>query len=113
MKVTKALDPGLLRHLITIQQNTQTHDASGGLVDSWGTYYQVHAGISTTGGREFYRARQTNSELTHEVTIYRLEGVKPKMRVLWGTRVLEIVAVLPDETRLINNTVIHCREING
>lgn len=113
MKVTEALNPGALRHLVTIQQNTQTHDASGGLVDSWSTYYQVRAAVSTTGGREFYRARQTNSELTHEVTIYRLEGVEPKMRLLWGTRVFEIVAVLHDETRLINNTVLHCREING
>ena len=113
MKANLALDPGTLRHLVTIQTNTPTRDASGGLLDAWSTYATVRAAISTTGGREFYRAQQTNSELTHEVVIYRVAGVSAGMRVLWGTRSLLIVAVLQDETRIVNSTALHCKEING
>ena len=113
MRVNEALDPGTLRHPVTIQVNTPTRDASGGVIDGWSTYATVRAAISTTGGREFYWARQTNSELTHEVTIYRVEGVTAGMRVLWGTRSFLIVAVLEDESRIVNKTVMQCKEING
>ena len=111
MRVTEALNPGALRHLVTIQQNTPTADTDGSLVDSWSTYQQVRAAISTTGGREFTAARVVDAKLTHEVKIHYYSAVTPKMRILWGTRVLHITSVVHDE-ELRRWTVLHCEEID-
>lgn len=108
---SQLLNPGLCRHYVTIQQNTPTHDADGSLIDSWSTYQTAHVAISTTGGREFQQAKQVNSTLTHEVKMQYLDGIRPSMRLLWGSRVLLIHAVLHDEG-IRRWTVLQCEEIN-
>ena len=104
---------GKLKHLITIQQNTPTVSADGGLVDAWTTFAaDIWAEVQTSGGREFWRQRQLNSELTHAVTIRHLADVKPAMRLSWGSRTLQIISVVDDENKQ-KSTVLNCREINA
>jgi len=75
-------------------------------------YTDVWAEIRTEGGREFFRQRTLHSELTHEITIRYRAGLKPKMRLVWGTRTFEILSVINDEARQ-RKTVLNCRELNG
>lgn len=104
---------GKLKHKISIQQNTPTAAADGSREESWSDFAtDVWADIRTEGGREFFRQRQLHSELSHEVIIRYLSGVKPKMRISWGSRVLEIVSVIYDEDKH-KQVRLNCRETNG
>ncbi len=109
------MQAGKLKHVVSIQQNTPTANSpdDGSLVDSWTDYASdVYAQIRTSGGREFWRARQLNSELTHEVLIRYDSGVTPRMRVLWGTRIFRIGSVKQDDDHQ-KWTAIECVETNA
>lgn len=106
---------GKLRHLITIQANTPTQAADGSLVDGWATFgsaEDVAADIRTEGGREFWRQRQMNSELTHEVIIRYLSGVRANMQVVFGDRTFQIATVIQDEAKQ-RFTRLVCKEVNA
>jgi len=79
------LDAGRLNKLVTIQSRTDTDDSAGGggLTPTWANLGAWHVGISTTGGREFFRAQQLQPELTHEIKgRFRLD-VSAKHRLLY------------------------------
>ena len=78
---------------VTIQSLTETRDTFGGLIETWATFKTVWAKVEALRGREFFDAAQVQADLTHKVTIRYLAGVTAKMRVLLGSRVLEINAV--------------------
>jgi SPP1 family predicted phage head-tail adaptor len=109
------MQSGKLRHLVTIQQNTPTTAADGSLVDGWATFGSAHdlpAEIRTEGGREFWRQRQMNSELTHEVTIRYYAGIRANMQVVFGSRTFQIATVIQDEARKTFTRLI-CKELNA
>jgi SPP1 family predicted phage head-tail adaptor len=107
------IQAGRLNHLITIQQNIPAPAADHSLEDAWSSYAaNVWAHIRTTGGREFWRAKQLNAEVTHEVLIRYNAGIEPSMRITWGARVLMITSVVHDEDRN-KGTLIYCKELNG
>lgn len=106
---------GKLRHLITIQKNTPTKAADGSLVDGWATFStaaDLPGSIRTEGGREFWRQRQMNSELTVELEIRYFPGIKANMRAISGTRIFPIWSVINDETKK-RFTRLVCKELNG
>ena len=106
---------GRLNKLITIQQSTQTRDAHGGNVDSWGTYAVRMASIVPMNGREYFTARQEASEVSHRVRIRydsTAGATTPKMRILYGSRVFDIESVInPKEAN--KEIVMMCRELNN
>lgn len=54
---------GTLRHLVTIEQKTQTQDSTTGeMVDSWSTFATSYAGIYPMSGREFVAAMQLQAQ---------------------------------------------------
>lgn len=84
---------------VTIQQSGGSRDGFGLTAPTWSTFAaDLWAEILTVSGREFSQGEQTRATLTHRVRIRDLAGVAPRMRLLWGSRVLQIVAVRPDET---------------
>lgn len=91
---------GRLNKRVTIQANTPTQDAYGAETAVWaailgGTRW---AAVEPLTGQERWGAQQVNPTVSHKVTIRHLSTVRSKMRVLYGSRVLEIDAILnPDE----------------
>lgn len=84
-----------LNKRVTIQQTTVTQDSdSGEETDSWGTFATRWAKVEPLTGKERWAAQQVNPEVTSRVTIRYTSGVTAKMRVLYGSRVLQIDAVL-------------------
>ena len=81
---------GPLRHRVTIQQVTESRTTTGAVTESWSTFATVWADISPGHTREYAAAKTINAELTHEIRIRYLEGVTPKMRILFGARVFNI-----------------------
>lgn len=95
------LRAGRLNKRVTIQANTPTQDTFGEEVDSWAaiTGGQRWAAIEPLRGRERFDAQQVNPTVSHKVTIRFLSTVEPAMRVLFGTRKLQIDAVVDPQER--------------
>lgn len=85
---------GKLRHRITIEEATETRDDYGAPEPTWETFAEVWASVESLSGREYFVARSSNSEVTHRVTIRYLSGLSPIMRIVYDSRVFEIVSIL-------------------
>jgi SPP1 family predicted phage head-tail adaptor len=90
---------GELRHRISIEQNTPTRDTFGAEIPHWSVRCVVWAQVETISGTEFVSQQQFGAALSHKVTIRHRKGLVPTMRVMWGDRTLEILAVLEDNLR--------------
>jgi SPP1 family predicted phage head-tail adaptor len=87
---------GKLRTKITVQEKTDTISDSGQAVSTFSTFRDIYADIRTPSGREFFGQDKFNATVSHVVTIRWLEGIKPEMRILWGTRILNIIYINED-----------------
>lgn len=90
---------GNLRERVTIQTLETSRDGFGGIVETWETMTTVWASVQNITGREVLAAQQTNAEISHRVTMRYLDNVVPTMRLLWGTRILDINAALDADGR--------------
>ncbi len=101
----------------TISRNANGSEARTG--SEWQPLCNAGAKIDTQGGREFFNAKQLNTELTHEITIRWQPGIVTKMRVRFDdpvegvTRYFDIRAIVNpnNQTRWI--LLLHCRELVG
>ena len=94
------MNAGRLRHRVTLQ--VPTRDPAFGSETVWADYATVWAAVEPLRGREFYAAQQVASEVTGKITLRYLAGVAPEMRVLWGSRIYEILSppIDPEERHL-------------
>jgi SPP1 family predicted phage head-tail adaptor len=90
------MQSGKLRESITIQQKTDVISDSGEAVATWTTYASMFADIRTPSGREFFGQDKFNATVSHVVTVRWNAGITPAMRVLWGSRVLNIIYISED-----------------
>ena len=103
---------GRMRHLITIQQRTETRDALGGSVWAWSTLATVWAEVRMAGTQERYVSSvdQDVATITHRVKIRYRSDVGPLDRIQHDGRTLDIEsAVDPDGRRA--ELVMMCREV--
>lgn len=85
---------GKLRHSITIQQLSHTPDSYNDVQQTWQTLGATRAEITPISGRQYFEMHAQNIAVDHKVTLRYRSGIDPKMRVLWGSKVLEIVDVI-------------------
>lgn len=83
-----------MRHKITIQNATVARNEYGEEERTLATLFTCRAAVMPQGGREFDLMDQMHGEVTHKITIRYRSGVRPEQRVLFGTRVFQIVSVL-------------------
>lgn len=105
------MQTGRLRERLTIQEETVTRDGSGEELRTWGTVATVWGQILPGTPNERFQAAagQRVAEVSHRVRIRFREGITPKMRILWETRILEILGVVdPDGKR--STTYLLCTE---
>lgn len=86
---------GDLTERVTIQQKTLVPDTWGGSTATWATFATVWANIRHMNGKEFITAGAEASQSTASIRIRKLAGVTTSMRVLVGTDIYNINAVLP------------------
>ena len=92
---------GRLRHKIIIEKPTETTSDTGDVIQSWADFATVWAEVTPLKGREYWASKQTTSEITGKIRIRYLDGITPKMRVKFGSRIFNIEAVLnPDEKKI-------------
>ena len=94
---------GTLRERVCIEREVRTADAGGGTLVNWtplGHAPTVWARIEPLSGHELVQAMRLQARLTHKVTMRWRGDVTAAMRLVWGTRALNIRAVTnPDERR--------------
>lgn len=89
------MNPGELRHKITLQKPPEYGQAE----DAYTDVATVWANINPISGRELFAAEQFASEITHKVRIRYRNGITPSMRVKYGTRTFEIMYVINEYER--------------
>lgn len=98
------LRAGDLRHVITIQQPVRVQALDGSFTETWSNFATgVRAMIQPASAREVYAQDQFLGEATHEITIRWRDGVTPKMRVVFGADLYDILGVVAvkDHERVI------------
>lgn len=102
-----------MRTKITIKQRSTSQNDYGEPVDTWtNVVTNVWASIEPITGREFFAAQQVHSDVNMKVRmIYdsSLAGIKPSMIVTFGTRTLEIDAVINYKERN-REILLMCKE---
>lgn len=101
---------GKLRHQITIQNPVETQGATGEMSVVWSEFATVWASVEPLRGREFWAAKEQQAQVDTRIRIRYLEGVTPKMQVLFGTRTYLIYAVIDPEERNIEMQLM-CQEV--
>lgn len=85
---------GDLRHSIIIQVPQRSRDTVGGAVDTFVTWATVWAAIEPLSGKRYMEGKQLNAEVDGVVRIRYRAGVLPTMRILFGSKILQIVSII-------------------
>ena len=104
------MQAGRLRHRINIEsQALQTADDYGQQAVAWSAIASgVAAEVSTLGGLEAWRAKQTQPEATVSVLIRYNSDVTSAVRFVFESRYLYPVSIVPDIKR--REMVCMCKE---
>ena len=100
---------GKLRHRITLQKQVNTVNDYGGAVTTWKNVATVWADVRPLSGREYFSAQQVQSEVTTQIWLRHIEGIKPTMKVKFGKREFEILSVLNTQERDVSLQLM-CKE---
>ncbi|WP_207746021.1 phage head closure protein [Clostridium sp. D53t1_180928_C8] len=104
------INPGELRHRITIQKLNNSQNEYGEISELWEDILNVRAGIYPISGKEFFAAETVNSEITHKVKIRYIEGIMPNMRIKFNNRIFSIESVINFQERNIELQLL-CKEL--
>lgn len=110
-----SIQPGDLRHAITILAPSTAADAYGRSVvpQTWSTVRVTRAAIYTAGGRETSQASQLISDVSHVLVMrYTPDVIAAGYRVQFGTRIFTVQYA---ENVLERNRVLqlYCLEVDG
>jgi len=107
------MNPGLLRHRVTVQSRAAGVDASGAANGAWTDALggAVWAAIWPLRGKELYAAQQAISQVETRIRIRYRAGITPQMRVFWQGRVFEVLYVIDPELRHVTLDLL-CHEIH-
>lgn len=100
---------GTLNRRIVVQQLAAGVDAIGQPVQTWTTFGTVWANIRNQTGAEAIRSGSETSTVKASIRIRKRAGIDAGMRVLHGSKVYEIKAVLPD----LDHTDLVCEVMNA
>jgi SPP1 family predicted phage head-tail adaptor len=103
---------GSLRHRVTLQQLTISQGTSGDLVEAWGDVATLWAAVEPLSGREYWQAQQVAAETSIRVRIRYRDGLDTTMRVIYGTKTLEILSIVDPEERH-RELQLMCRELKA
>ena len=78
---------------MTIQKQSVTYNTYNEPLITFVDEVDMWAEIKPLAGREYWAAKQINSEVTGEIRIRHRVGIEPKMRVKYGTRIFEILSL--------------------
>lgn len=90
---------GRLDRRLVLEAPQATADGAGGSAVAWTAVATVWAEVRSQPGGERLAGEAVTAEVTHRVRIRRRGDVRPSMRFLDGSRVLDIRSVVDDGRR--------------
>lgn len=100
---------GKLRHRITLLWQVNEVNDYGASTQTWKRVATVWADVRPLSGREYFSAKQVQSEVTTQIWLRHIEGIKPTMKVKFGKREFEILSVLNTQERDVSLQLM-CKE---
>jgi SPP1 family predicted phage head-tail adaptor len=88
---------GRRRHKLTLQSRAEALDAYGEATVTYTDLSSVWGSLEAVSGRERVESQQVQADVSHRIRIRyaaAYSGLTPKDRVLYGSRVFDIVAVV-------------------
>lgn len=105
------MNPGDLRHRITIQSPTGTaQNQCGEDVPAYTTFATVWAAVEPLRGREYLEAQKIRPEMQYRVRIRYLAGVTTDMQVVYRGKILDIQSIINVDER---NRELHLMCLEG
>lgn len=97
------IDPSTLNKRVTLQQEFATEDLQGGRSLSWADVATVWASVEPMAGKESYTWGKLLGESTYVIRMRYRSDIKAKMRLLYGSRIMDINSVIDehDEHRFL------------
>ena len=92
---------GNLRHRITLQKPVIVKDSIGQENEEWQDVATVWASVEPLSGKEYFNAKQTNSEVSTKIIIRYFENLLPNWVFQFGHRRYNILSVINFEERNI------------
>ena len=89
---------GELKQSIELQSQVRTPDGSGEVATSWLTVATVWAALWPLKGTETLEGGRTVASLTHQIRIRYRNGVRPSMRIKFGSKYFNIVSIINPQT---------------
>jgi len=87
------MNPGKLRHLVSIQHHAKSRNEFGEVVESWSEFAKAWAEIKPIKANELFAGGKIQDEATHRCVIRYIGGVLPGMKVRYMDRDFFIVSV--------------------
>ena len=87
---------GQLKHQVNIQFKTETQNSHGEAIPAWTTGYTGYAAIKTLTGKETFASQEVQAQATHQIIMRYVRGIAPDKRILFGTRIFDILFVEED-----------------
>ena len=100
---------GAMRHRLVLEEPSRIADGGGGAVESWLAVAEVWAAITPRSGGEHVVGESIEGRATHAIDMRYRMGVSPSMRLRFGARLFEILAVV-DVGERRRRLRCHCRE---
>lgn len=106
------MDPGKLRHRITIQRKEQTQNPNtGAMTTTWATVATVWAAVEPLSAREFIAAQAVQSDVSVRITMRYRPGITSAMRLLHDGKTYNITGVLADKASGREYITLPCAEL--
>jgi SPP1 family predicted phage head-tail adaptor len=104
------MNAGKLRHKITIEQRSTTPNSFGEPANTWTTFLTRWASVEPIIGKEFFSSQQVQAEVTTKIRIRNAPGVLPQMRVIFGSKIYDIQAIMDIEEKG-KEVLLMCKEV--
>lgn len=107
------MNPGKLKHRLTIQNKTTDQDAELNTVEIWHDWKTVWTAPILPTSREFYsyRLATVNIEVTEGFKVRYIQGVTAHQRVLFKGKTLEIIGDPINIDEANKELILSCKEV--
>jgi SPP1 family predicted phage head-tail adaptor len=100
---------GGINRNVKIQSKSASVDSFGQPIDTWTDLIDCLATIESVSGREFIGGQAIQSEVTQIVTVKYRSWIKPNMRILYGSRIFQVMYMIVNEENL--DLKLQCKEL--
>lgn len=100
---------GGINRNVKIQLKSASVDSFGQPIDTWTDLIDCLATIESVSGREFIGGQAIQSEVTQIVTVKYRTWIKPNMRILYGSRIFQVMYMIVNEENL--DLKLQCKEL--